>query len=207
MICERIRIPHPPQYRPLGPMKSRLLAALAFAGALAYACGPRPRASDATAASLRTTPLLTASTLAHRAATVDPATFSATTTINRDGIKLDATFAVHVGARAVRFTLDVKDAGRKHVELSFPNGQVYDFVVIDSTGTEVWRWAAGRIFTQTVRNKALAKGDVMHIEEKWSPASITGHFTAIATLKSSNYPIEQRVEFEIPGAVNLATTR
>jgi hypothetical protein len=132
---------------------------------------------------------------------------SAGTSIIREAVKLDARFDVQVGGRAVHFTLEVKNVGKKHAELNFPNGQAYDFVVLDSTGTEVWRWASGHIFTQTVRNKALSKGATMHVEEKWAMSAAAGRYTAIATLKSSNYPLEERVEFVVPDAVNLAAAR
>jgi hypothetical protein len=192
-------------------MKRRLLASLIVAGALAYACGPRSRSTDVSVASFGSTPLLQTSAVARRAATSAaisaPVVHSATATTNRDGIKLDSHFDVQVDAKSVRFAFNVKNVGRKHVELAFPNGQAYDFVVLDSTGTEVWRWAAGRLFTQTVRNKDLSKGNAMHVEEKWSASATSGRFTAIATLKSNNYPVEQRVEFVIPGPVNVATTR
>jgi hypothetical protein len=187
-------------------MKRRLLALLAFAGALAFACGPRPRSGSAAAALTTKTPLQTISFSRHS----DPARSAVKSTnisIIREAVKLDARFDVLVDSRNVRLTLEVKNVGKKHAELSFANGQAYDFVVLDSTGVEVWRWATGHIFTQTVRNKALAKGSAMFIEEKWAPPTMSGRYTAIATLKSSNYPVEQRVEFVIPNAVNVATAR
>lgn len=187
-------------------MKLRILASLLFAGAFVYACSPRPRSSDATAASIRTPVLQTISLKRHS----DPARSavkSAGSAIIREAVKLDTRFDVFVDAHAVRFTLEVKNVGKKHVEISFPNGQAYDFVVVDSTGIEVWRWAEGRIFTQAVRNKGLSKGDAMHVEEEWSPKTMIGHYTAIARLKSTNFPVEQRVEFVLPSAVNVAEAR
>jgi hypothetical protein len=132
---------------------------------------------------------------------------SSSSAIIREAVKLDTRFDVYVDARAVHFTLEVKNVGKKHVEISFPNGQAYDFVVFDSTGIEVWRWAEGRLFTQTVRNKGLSKGDAMHVEEAWSPKAMIGRYTAVAKLKSTNFPVEQRVEFVVPSAVNLAEAR
>jgi hypothetical protein len=187
-------------------MKFRNLASLLFAGAFAVACGPRPRTSDATAASVRTPVLQTISLKRHS----DPARSAVKSTgsaIIREAVKLDTRFDVYVDTRAVHFTLEVKNVGRKHVEISFPNGQAYDFVVLDSAGTEVWRWAEGRLFTQTVRNKGLSKGDAMHVEEAWLPKTMTGRYTAVAKLRSTNFPLEQRVEFVMPNAVNVADAR
>jgi hypothetical protein len=188
-------------------MKRRLLALLIFAGAVTYACAPRPSATTAEASSLTKTPLLQTISLARHSDPPRSAVKSAGTSIIREAVKLDARFDVQLGGRAVYFTLEVKNVGKKHAELTFPNGQAYDFVVLDSTGTEVWRWASGHIFTQSVRNKALGKGATMHVEEKWTTSSAAGRYTAIATLKSTNYPVEERVEFVVPSAVNLATAR
>ena len=187
-------------------MKIRLVALLILAGALAFACGPQPGSIDASASSLRTTPLRTIS-LAKPGDPARSVVKSASSALIREAVKLDTRFDVQVDARAVRFTLEVKNVGRKHVELSFPNGQAYDFVVFDSTGVEVWRWGEGRLFTQTVRNKGLGRGDAMHVEEKWSPSTMGGHYTVLATLRSTNYPIEQRVEFTVPAAVKVAAAR
>jgi hypothetical protein len=114
----------------------------------------------------------------------------------RTDVKLDSRFDVYVAPQEVRFALNVKNIGGRHAELDFPNGQTYDIVVIDSVGHEVWRWAKGRMFTQNVQNKDLGGGDVMRIAESWKPK--TGRYTAIATLASSNYPVEQRADFVVP---------
>jgi intracellular proteinase inhibitor BsuPI len=188
-------------------MKRRILASLFFAGALAWACGPRSGTSSARVAAASTTPALQTISLARRSDPARSVIKSANASIIREAVKLDARLDVQVHTHTVQFALEVKNVGRKHAEISFPNGQTYDFMVLDSTGTEIWRWGVGRLFTQSVRNKALGKGSAMHVEESWSPASMTGRYTVVAILRSTNYPVEQRVEFELPSSVNLATTR
>jgi hypothetical protein len=104
---------------------------------------------------------------------------------------------IDVAANEVRFAFNVTNVGKKHVELSFPSGQSYDFVVVDSLGREVWHWSTGRMFTQGVQNKQLGTGDVMHVSEAWKHPT-RGRYTAIATLHSSNYPIKQSADFSLP---------
>jgi hypothetical protein len=104
-------------------------------------------------------------------------------------------------ANEVRLALVITNVGNKHAELDFPSGQSYDFVVVDSTGREVWRWAQGRMFTQSVQNHQLGTHDTMRVAESWSPAKMSakpGRYTAIATLNSTNYPVEERAEFVLP---------
>lgn len=116
-------------------------------------------------------------------------------------VKLTSKFDVAVAAHEVRFALVVTNIGDKHAELNFPSGQSYDFVVVDSTGRELWRWAQGRMFTQSVQNQQLGAHDAMRVSETWTPAKAKakpGRYTAIARLTSSNYPVEERVEFVLP---------
>jgi Intracellular proteinase inhibitor len=163
------------------------------AGALALACGPSSH-SDATpplasAAARFTAPV---QHLRRRASKGAAALHAA-----KEEVKLDSRFDVKLDPSAVHFALGVTNRTHKHIELSFASGQSYDFVVIDSTGREVWHWADGRMFTQAIRNKQLSRGETMQVEETWDTVA-SGHYTAIATFKSINYPTEQRVEFVVP---------
>jgi hypothetical protein len=80
--------------------------------------------------------------------------------------------------------------------VNFAGGQIYEFTIVDSVGREVWRWSAGRLFTQSVQNKFLARGASMHMSERWTSPR-PGRYVAIATLRSSNFPVEHRVAFEL----------
>src|SRR5665647_2829197 len=84
------------------------------------------------------------------------------------------------------FALNLPNASNKHVELSFPNGQQYDVTVLDSVGREVYRWGAGRMFTQSVQNKLIGGEKTMHIDERAEMTLPHGKYIAVATLRSSN---------------------
>jgi len=162
-------------------MNTRLIILLLCAGAVAFACGPRNH-SDASALATATTtqsPAIPAHTKKHA------------------GAHLASRLKVDVAPRAVRFALDVVNVGTKHIEVDFPSGQSYDFSVVDSTGHEVWHWSKGRLFTQSVQNKQLGAGDAMQVSESWARHPTPGRYTAIATLNSTNYPLEQRVDFVV----------
>jgi hypothetical protein len=175
-------------------MNTRLIISLLCAGALAFACGPRSRsrAPVALASALPTTestPVAPAPAIHIRRR--DAATPKAQ-------VKLASKLDVAVAPNEVRFALVVTNIGDKHAELNFPSGQSYDFVVVDSVGREVWRWARGRMFTQSVQNQQLGVRDAMRVSEKWTPAKAKakpGRYTAIAMLNSTNYPVEERVDF------------
>ena len=173
-------------------MKISFAASLLFVVLLAYACGPRTR-NDAA----NTTPVVARQGFA--LASIGGARVRSSSTrektLKNESIKLTTSFDVAQQPTAVQFELRVTNTTGKRVELTFASGQAYDFIVVDSLGREVWRWAEGRIFTQSVQNKLLSKGEGITISEKWSPAR-PGKYAAIALLRSTNYPLQQRVEFE-----------
>ena len=169
-------------------MNKRLIISLLCAGALAFACGPRLRTQA---------PIALASVLP-----VPPSNPAATRALERrsrahNDAKLDSRLLVNVAKHTARFALQVKNVGHKHVELTFPNGQAYDFAVLDASGREIWRWSTGRMFTQGIQNRLLGTGESMNVDVAW-PAGAAGHYTVVATLKSANFPSEERSEFVLP---------
>ncbi len=168
-------------------MNTRIFIPLLVAGAIAFAWAPRshPSTTEALASAL---PMKSSATSEHAARRA---------LAKSNAKKVNTHFSVDAKAHAVRLSLDVANATRNHVELTFPNGKRYDFTVVDSTGHEVWRWSAGRMFTQNVQNRQLPSGDVMQVAELWKAPS-PGKYTAIATLNSTNYPVEERQDFVVP---------
>jgi hypothetical protein len=169
-------------------MRTRLAISLLIAGALAFACGPRSH-SEAPAALASALPVNTSA--AHA-----PEKISRHSTAAHTPPKVEHSFGVQVAKRTVSFAFDVKNAGTKHVELDFANGQAYDFTVVDSVGRKVWQWSDGHLFTQGIQNKQLASGESMQAREAWKSAA-PGRYTAIATLRSANFPVEERADFVV----------
>lgn len=157
-------------------MNTRLLITLLCTGAIAFACGPRTH-TEASATATVQKPMGERASRKH------------------DG-ELTPTLAVNATHSHVQLALTVENRGTKRMELSFPSGQTYDFVVLDAAGREVWRWAEGRMFTQALQNKVIDGGDSLVVAEKWEGIK-PGEYTAVAMLKSSDHPIEQRVAFSI----------
>src|SRR4051812_9057449 len=166
MICERCP---PRQILPpvAGPMNLRIVFSVVFVGSLAYACGPR---SHSDVALERTTVSQQGIALASMGGGSMTSTKSVEKKLKSGSASITTTFDVQQQGTDIVFALHVINTSPKNVEVNFPNGQAYDFIVVDSTGREVWRWADGRIFTQSVQNKLLGKGKSMDITERWSPA-------------------------------------
>src|SRR6478672_5494499 len=126
------RSPRPPSPHRSSSMNVRnLLIPILCVGAVAFACGPRSHSE----ASLVTASVVRGAPSARKRQAQPNVT------------KVTSNFAVRVDRNALGFDLSVTNAGKKNVELAFPDGQTHDFTVIDSTGREVYRWAEGRMFT------------------------------------------------------------
>ena len=158
-------------------MDSRLLIPLFLAGAVALACGSRSHSEAA--------------------ATAAPAARSTPRAAPRASGEIRSAFAVSAAPSALHFALNVTNPGKKGIELTFPSGQEYEFSVHDSVGREVFRWGKGRMFTQSRQNTMLDGGETKRFEEHASTTLPPGSYVAIATLRSSNYPVQERVAFEL----------
>ncbi|HEY0969477.1 MAG TPA: BsuPI-related putative proteinase inhibitor [Gemmatimonadales bacterium] len=152
-------------------MYSRFVVPLLCVSALAFACGPRSHSAD-----------------------VPPAAAGATVDTTEG---LAASLDVRTGDE-VEFALRVTNATDRRFELTFPSGQTHDVVVLDAAGREVWRWSEGRMFTQAVQTKLLGSEETASYVEKWRPEGRAGSYTVIATLRSSNHPVELRRGFTLP---------
>jgi hypothetical protein len=150
-------------------MSTRLVPLLLLAAAVAFACGPRLHSKE--------------SAPGHRRSADAPAI----------GASLDVTVKDRVD-----FALRVTNNADKRLELNFPSGQTHDIVVLDQAGQEVWRWSQGRMFTQALQNRVLASDETLSYKASWSSEAKHGTFVAVASLRSENHPIEQRVRFTLP---------
>lgn len=157
-------------------MNSRLLITLLCAGAVALACGSFVRNE--------TSP-----------AQAKPSVRRSSSQTADASPKVNGDFAVNIEPHALRFALNLTNESKKHVELAFPSGQQYEFTVLDSAGHEVYRWGAGRMFTQSVQNKLLDGGDTMHVAERVETTLPAGKYVAVATLRSTNFPMRETSEF------------
>jgi hypothetical protein len=148
-------------------MLSRITVPLIAAAVLVFACGPR---ASSPVASARPRATLEQGVTSH--------------------VMVDTTHGV------VRFAIEVSNDSRKRIELDFPDGRTHDFIVLNDAGREVWRWSAGRMFTQGMQNRLLESHDAVVYAEQWTPEA-KGRYTLVAQLHSENYPVRQRVEFAL----------
>ena len=166
-----------------------LLIPLLCLGAVAFACGPRSH-SEASLVSMSVAQAV-------RPVVAKPQQQQKARKRETSVTKITPAFAVKVEHETIHFALDVTNVGKKNVELTFPDGQTHDFIVLDSVGREVYRWGEGRMFTQSVQNRNLDGGETMHIAEQATLDLAPGSYVAVAKLRSTNFPVQERVSFEV----------
>ena len=174
-------------------MSTRYIIPLLVAGSVALACGSRSHSESAAAVPrANLTQALVAAPLP--APVPKPKHVKLT---EGTAPTLSSAFHVSHDKRSFHFALDVTNPGKKHLELNFPSGQEYEFSVLDVAGKEVFRWSNAKMFTQSRQNRLLDGGDTMHIEEDGPAQLPVGSYVAVATLRSANYPVQERVAFEM----------
>jgi hypothetical protein len=166
-------------------MRARHWIVLLATVALAYACGSRARGF----------PMATAAAsppVAHTAVAIDDHNAAATVSL------LTSNLDVSVVNDDVHFVVTITNPSAKKLELTFPNGQTHDVIVRDAGGTEIWRWSAGQMFTQSLHNTPLAAHASLTYSMHWRRPDVHGPLVAVGTLTSTNYPIASRVAFVLP---------
>jgi hypothetical protein len=162
-------------------MNSRLIIPILVIGAFAFACGPRPNEASTPSVSAVKSVAAPSRRREPRPAKIRPAI----------AVTRDENGVVHV-------SLTVANAGDKATELSFASGKTHDVAVLDERGREVWRWSVGKLFTQALQTRPLGGGDSVNFDESWKPRDMRGRYVVVATLESTNYPVEQRAELVLP---------
>ena len=155
-------------------MNGKFSFALLSAAVLAFACAPRSHSND-TANTTGTT----RSVRSHNSHS--PALASSLNVAVNDGVNFD---------------FRVTNASDKKIEVNFPTGQTHEVIVVDSLGREVWRWSKHLMFTESLQYKVMHESDTLSYRGRWDDAP-RGRYTAIATLASENFPLEQRTEFVV----------
>ena len=165
-------------------MRARHWIALLATVALAYACGSRTHAF----------PMATAAASPPAARTAIASDDHTTAAASA----LTSTLDVSVINDDVHFVVTITNPSAKKLELTFPNGQTHDVIVRDAGGTEIWRWSAGQMFTQSLHNTPLGPHASLTYSMHWRRPDVHGPLVAVGTLTSTNYPTASRVAFVLP---------
>ena len=65
-------------------------------------------------------------------------------------------------------TLSITNGSDSQIERTYNSGQRYDFVLLDGTGTEVWRWSHDMAFIEIILQETLDPGEKVTYREVWN---------------------------------------
>jgi hypothetical protein len=112
--------------------------------------------------------------------------------------RLASSLHVESYADSARFSLLVTNPADQPVELTYPTGQSFDFVV-EQNGRELWRWSDDRVFTQAIRQETLGPEETLNFAATWTPpAGAEGEFTVRGMLTTQEHTAEQQARFRLP---------
>jgi hypothetical protein len=94
-----------------------------------------------------------------------PAVFSTSLVLLDGSGRMADTFAQ---GESITLLLEVTNRTSSTAVLTFPTGQLFDFVVSDVANAEVWRWSHGRVFTTVVTPLEFAPGEIRAFTVVWS---------------------------------------
>lgn len=75
-------------------------------------------------------------------------------------------------------------AANQPVELQFRSGQRFDFEIADASGSVIWKWSEGQMFTQALGTEQMEEGDERRYDASWEAThtgtlEVTGRVTAM----------------------------
>ncbi len=101
-------------------------------------------------------------------------------------LALEIEVTVAAGGPA-RFLLRLRNGGNTPVDLSFRSGRRFEITVTDSAEAEVWRWSAGRRFTQSMREEQIAPAATHTYTAAWDRPP-PGRYRARAEMAAGDAP-------------------
>ena len=77
--------------------------------------------------------------------------------------------ASFVFGEAIRFDLEARNLSNQVVTLNFPDGQIYDFVVLDASTSRIrWRWSENMVFPQVPTQLLFEPGSSKAYSVTWN---------------------------------------
>ena len=96
------------------------------------------------------------------------------------GVSLTTDKAIYAAGESIVMELIVFNRTSKNLTFDFRDAQHYDFIIDDTEGNSVWRWAEGRMFAQVSVRRPSGQA-----ERRWyTPRPMPGR-SSLEAIKSS----------------------
>lgn len=88
--------------------------------------------------------------------------------------------------------MKVGNPTKEPITLQFASSKTYDFTIRDQAGQEVWRWSAGKMFTQALQQRVLSPQASYLVEARW-----TVPFSESDSIQPGLYEVQGEITREI----------
>ena len=114
------------------------------------------------------------------------------------GVSLTTDKAVYAVGDRIVIELIVFNRTAKNLTFDVGDAQHYDFIIENTEGNGVWRWAEGRMFAQVLGEETLGPGreEVVYTETYAGPLQ-PGDYEVTGALISSNRPLSASLTITI----------
>ena len=114
------------------------------------------------------------------------------------GVSLTTDKAIYAAGESIVIELIVFNRTSKNLTFDFRDAQHYDFMIEDTEGNSVWRWAEGRMFIQVLGEETLGPGreEVVYTGTYAGPLQ-PGGYKVIGALISANRPLSASLTITI----------
>ena len=114
------------------------------------------------------------------------------------GVSLTTDKAIYAVGESIVMELIVFNRTAESLTFDFRDAQHYDFIIEDTEGNSVWRWAEGRRFVQVLGEETLGPGreEVVYTGTYAGPLQ-PGDYEVIGALISANRPLSASLTITI----------
>lgn len=105
-----------------------------------------------------------------------------------DPLTLSVTWDGLTAGSPVEWRFVVRNQSDATVSLTFSSGQDGDVVLVDDAEQVVYRWSEGRMFTQALRERALAAGEELRFALEGTLDAPPGTYSLRATVSAEPAP-------------------
>ena len=114
------------------------------------------------------------------------------------GVSLTTDKAIYAAGEGIVMELIVFNRTAESLTFDFRDAQHYDFIIEDTEGNSVWRWAEGRMFIQVLGEETLGPGreEVVYTGTYAGPLE-PGDYKVIGALVSYNRPLSASLTITI----------
>lgn len=120
---------------------------------------------------------------------------------------LDGNRRAFVQGEPIAMTLGITNCGDEPVTRQYSSSQVYDFLVRDARGQEIWRWSHDWLFLAVITEQTFQPGETVIYAEAWNQDDNAGEQVPPGMYEVLGYDAGCRIPLEECDLIDSAAIR